>query len=250
MSTRYLWGKLPDGSRIKLAEGMDRPENVSCPQCAAEFIPHMGEIKQWHFQHKSAVSCDTWNRGESDWHLEWKRKFPDYCCEVVMGPHRADVRTLDGIVIEFQNSPISPEEIRERETFYGRDRMIWIFNAMDWTHARRELPCCDWGDHVAVKGEEYECGRCGNRYCLRLPDITLKPYESQYGQSYTASSFLWLYAKKYVLTCRAPVLIDLGTGILLLMRKMRVCEDKPGRVAGWGELRNRQAWLEVVGNGS
>jgi peptidoglycan hydrolase CwlO-like protein len=41
--------------------------------------------------------------------------------------HFADVRTDKGLVIEFQNSPITPPTIRQRETFYGN--MIWVVNA-------------------------------------------------------------------------------------------------------------------------
>ncbi len=47
-----------------------------------------------------------------------------------MGCHRADVRTPTGLVIEFQNSPITPEDILERERFYGR--MLWVFNAAEF----------------------------------------------------------------------------------------------------------------------
>lgn len=44
-----------------------------------------------------------------------------------MGPHRADILTSSGMVIELQNSPISPDEIEERERFYRR--MVWLVNA-------------------------------------------------------------------------------------------------------------------------
>lgn len=40
--------------------------------------------------------------------------------------HRADVRCPSGLVVEFQNSHISPDDIEARENFYGR--MLWIVN--------------------------------------------------------------------------------------------------------------------------
>ena len=40
--------------------------------------------------------------------------------------HIADVKTPDGLVVEMQNSPIRPEEMRSREDFY--DKIVWIVN--------------------------------------------------------------------------------------------------------------------------
>ena len=40
--------------------------------------------------------------------------------------HIADVKTPDGLVVEMQNSPIHPEEMRSREDFYGK--IVWIVN--------------------------------------------------------------------------------------------------------------------------
>jgi competence CoiA-like predicted nuclease len=101
--------------------------SAMCPFCETRVRPRCGEIKRHHWSHISKMKCDTWRHGESDWHLGWKSLFlPEYT-EVTVGCHRADVKTQDGIVIEFQNSPISTEEIREREEFYG-DKMLWVFN--------------------------------------------------------------------------------------------------------------------------
>jgi competence protein CoiA len=59
----------------------------------------------------------------------WKRNFPSDWQEVVMGCHRADIKTPT-MVVEFQASSISQEEIRERENFYGR--MVWILKGGDF----------------------------------------------------------------------------------------------------------------------
>ena len=95
-----------------------------CPGCQTPVRAKCGSIVTHHWAHV-AKDCDPWSEPESEWHLGWKSLFPKECCEVVMGPHRADVR-INGTVIEFQKSPISPEEIREREEFYGN--MIWVLD--------------------------------------------------------------------------------------------------------------------------
>jgi hypothetical protein len=86
--------------------------------------------------------------------------FPHDSVEVPVGNHRADVRSPDGLVIEFQHSSLSVDEIRERENHYGR--MLWVFDAIDayqcdrlnlrrpneryrslrWKHPRRSILHC------------------------------------------------------------------------------------------------------------
>lgn len=130
-----------------------------CPTCEARLRPKCGEIKTWHWAHLGG-DCDPWSEPETRWHLNWKNLFPENWQEVVMHPHRADVKT-PRYVIELQHSSISSEEIREREAFY--DRMIWIFDfrrivdhihfvrgginakpegAIAWTRARRSVFAC------------------------------------------------------------------------------------------------------------
>ena len=64
----------------------------------------------------------------TEWHLGWQRAVPPERREVVMGPHRADIVTASGGVVEIQHSPVSPDVIAAREAFYG-DQMAWIFDA-------------------------------------------------------------------------------------------------------------------------
>jgi hypothetical protein len=115
-----------------------------CPLCNQEVIAKCGEIKVWHWAHKSNNECDSFGEPETEWHLNWKNEFPKENQEVIISEnellerdikkhsthdpdkkHRADVMIND-LIIEFQNSPISPEQIMEREEFY--DNMIWVFN--------------------------------------------------------------------------------------------------------------------------
>jgi hypothetical protein len=101
--------------------------DACCPSCAAPVVPKCGEIKVWHWAHLHAQDCDAWAEHETAWHLAWKARFPAEQTEVCLPPHRADIVTGDGRVIELQHSPIAPGEIREREAFYGD--MLWVVDA-------------------------------------------------------------------------------------------------------------------------
>lgn len=115
--------------------------DATCPQCHSPVIAKCGSIKVWHFAHVSQQDCDTWSEPETIWHRRWKLRFPKECREIVIGDHRADIKSR-GMVIEIQNSPISPEEIQGREHHYGN--MIWIVNGEDFFH-RFELNEKEWG---------------------------------------------------------------------------------------------------------
>jgi len=97
-----------------------------CPGCKDTLIPKCGSINIWHFAHKNK-DCDPWYEPESKWHRDWKEFWPIENREVVIGNHRADIKTKGGTVVELQNSSISSQEIQERERFY--DNMIWVVNA-------------------------------------------------------------------------------------------------------------------------
>ena len=106
-------------------------ERAICPLCNEEVISKCGEIKIWHWSHKADFECDTFSEPETEWHFNWKKKFPNENQEVRMENHSADIRSNQGLIIELQNSPISPEKIREREKFYvyyQQQSMIWILN--------------------------------------------------------------------------------------------------------------------------
>ena len=122
-----------------------------CPGCGEQVIAKCGELVTWHFAHRSNHDCDRWSEPESEWHQGWKRLAPVERCEVVIGPHRADIVSPTGTVVELQHSSISTQEIRERETFY-RD-MVWLFDLREcedrieerrngffiWKHARQSV---------------------------------------------------------------------------------------------------------------
>ena len=114
------------GKRIEpVPEGRAR-----CSVCSEELIAKCGPQRIWHWSHGAGTDCDPWSEPETAWHRGWKSCFHPDCREVVIAPHRADVRTQAGWVLEFQHSPISAEEIAERECFYGR--MVWIIDASEF----------------------------------------------------------------------------------------------------------------------
>jgi competence CoiA-like predicted nuclease len=102
-----------------------------CPLCEKPVIAHCGEIYVSHWKHQGR--CDPWSEPETEWHLGWKEEFPEEWREIVLKnnetgeKHIADIKTSEGVVIEFQNSSIQSSEICAREEFY--QNMIWVVNA-------------------------------------------------------------------------------------------------------------------------
>jgi competence protein CoiA len=118
-----LWANV-DGRRSNAYPGA----NGSCPLCKESMIPKCGEIISWHWAHHTN-NCDKWYEPESAWHLKWKARFPKEYQEIIVGAHIADVRT-PRTVVEFQSSPLSTIDIREREQHYGR--MVWVLNGLEF----------------------------------------------------------------------------------------------------------------------
>ena len=111
-------------------------QGAICPVCEKPVIARCGEIRAHHWAHAKGTECsDSWSSGkETDWHLAWKNEFPDEWQERVLTDsetgekHIADVLTDKNLVLEFQHSPIDPDERRAREAFYSKDgrSMVWI----------------------------------------------------------------------------------------------------------------------------
>ncbi len=112
----------------------------SCPVCARTVIAKCGTQRVHHWAHIGQRVCDQWWEPETQWHRTWKLRFPEAWHECILHDpkgekHIADVRTPDGVVIEFQHSHLRAEERDAREVFY-RD-MIWV---VDGARLRRDLP--------------------------------------------------------------------------------------------------------------
>lgn len=112
-----------------------------CQVCKQPVLQRRGKIRIHHFAHYSPkgthgeyVPCsDTWSYDMTEWHMEWQNRFDYSCIEKVVEAnnkrHIADV-LVGNIVVEFQHSPISIEDFRERNEFYTAKgyKVIWVFD--------------------------------------------------------------------------------------------------------------------------
>lgn len=111
-----------------------------CPHCNSTVIAKCGDLRKDHWSHQSNKNCDSWQTGkETEWHLKWKEAVGLEYAEkkITKGNvfHIADIlipgsKEENDLIIEFQNSPISKEEILEREDFYG-EALIWVINGTE-----------------------------------------------------------------------------------------------------------------------
>ena len=184
----------------------------TCPACGHPCRPKCGKINVHHWAHHARADCDPWAEPMTEWHLGWQLAVPPERREVVMGPHRADIVTASGGVVEIQHSSISADAITAREEFYG-ERMAWIFDA---TQA-----------HITVSP---------------------MPLGSPRGLS-AEVHFKWTNCRRSVAACRRPVFLDLGNGRVLHSPE-RFVSDGAGllytraSVEGW--LRGDNAKLERI----
>ena len=181
-----------------------------CPGCAGEVLAKCGAIVAWHWAHvaNNGADCDSWSEAVGAWHLAWQALAPTSCREVTMRPHRADLRSPDGFVIELQASSLSVTDIAAREDFYGRE-MLWIFDA---------------------------------REALTDDRLTIRPRDGYV-------TFRWKHPRKSLTACNRRVLLDIGGGQLLDVRKIHT--EAP--CGGWGRIIPAaaisawlQSWWEVA----
>ena len=109
-----------------------------CPCCGSELVAKCGEIKVHHWSHKKKCD-DHWWENETEWHRNWKNKFPKEWQEIIQKDesgekHIADVKTSSGWVIEFQHSAIATEERDSRDYFYTN--LIWV---VDGTRRKTDI---------------------------------------------------------------------------------------------------------------
>lgn len=152
------------GNRIN-ANDATKKNIYFCPLCGNELILRQGELNITHFAHKANTCTDTWNYDMSEWHYSMQNRFHPEQREVVVKhngqTHRADI--LNGNqIIEFQHSPISMDEIMERNAFYNSAgyHVTWVFDVQEqydsgaiypimhdsalmygWSNPKRNLQC-------------------------------------------------------------------------------------------------------------
>jgi hypothetical protein len=201
-----LYARSPENKAIRALPGLEG----ACPFCGEGLIPKCGELRIYHWSHRTGGDCDAWSEPETEWHLAWKALFPESCVEQTIirngEKHRADVRLPDGTVVEFQSSPLSPAEIRTREEFYGRGEMIWVFNVED---------CFDRFDiYDAVRHQD----------------------------------FRWKHPREHIAYASAKNFLDFG-GLLFNVRYMKSRDESIGytyRCRGWGHSVPRDRFEDLL----
>jgi hypothetical protein len=197
-----LYALNPNKDRVEATPG----ERAYCPHCGKTVIAKCGKINIWHWSHEVKSDCDSWAEHETEWHLGWKRLFHPDCVEktIKIGNeiHRADVVTAK-YIIELQHSPISIDEINQRQDFYGED-LIWLF---DISGATQDV----WETVTFENGESIN-------YVVKDARLELRPkYNAQYpGEFYT---FRWKNAKKHIAYAK-HVALDLGNDQIFILQKM------------------------------
>jgi competence protein CoiA len=145
-----------------------------CQKCDSPLIPKCGKLRAWHWAHHGERHCDPWWE-ETDWHIDWKNRFPVVWQESVLHAgdgekHIADVRTPDGRVIEFQHSPLAEEERRARESFYKS--MVWV---VDGLARKRDLRSFDKTRHLVCQNPPVYSGYAIE--CALLRDWVGRPVD-------------------------------------------------------------------------
>lgn len=128
---------LVDSQKIEASKGLKGLR----PSCGSELIAKCGTRKINHWAHKGARNCDPWWEPETEWHRNWKDKFPIEWQEKIQfdehtnEKHIADIFTENNLVVEFQHSHIDAKERQAREKFYKN--MVWV---VDGTRLQRDYP--------------------------------------------------------------------------------------------------------------
>lgn len=125
---------LIDGTRARATPATA----AACLDCHSEMTAKCGDVLVWHWAHTNRPDHCTSPYGESEWHLLWKERAIDGTQEYPhpTRPRRADVRAPSGFVVEFQRSPLTATQVRDRENDWDR-RLVWVLDAEAAYNAER-----------------------------------------------------------------------------------------------------------------
>jgi hypothetical protein len=169
--------------------------------------------------------------GETPWHRNWKKAFPPAFREVsfvdaTFGElHRADVHTPCGTTLEFQNSPISMEELRSREAFYPN--LVWVLNGKKFKGFRvlKSLPDVDdprlsayefcHSDHLSMIRKSDLIQDKPKVLNFYHPEIKGVPLTSYY------YSFCWKHPHRVWFEAKCPIIVDLGGHFLYQLKQRK-----------------------------
>ena len=218
-----------------------------CPICRSDMIAKCGQRILHHWAHKGRRNCDPWWENETQWHRDWKSRFPRECREIHHRArdgeiHRADVRTASGIYIEIQHSPMPDAERCAREDFYGN--LLWIVDGRGFGERFRILhPLPDPRTAIATEivwfpahpnwrsdaiGVFYRVSETRRSYPdmnitksnLHSLDVILEVHglesiRSEVEEAYAGHhQYYWVRPRRTWLDSPCPVFIDLGGDLL------------------------------------
>lgn len=161
-----------DFSRAELAE-LRKREQFFCPGCNGAMLLKIGETKIPHFAHKSLILCEAFHEPESALHLEGKLKLHQFFLsknhsveleKYLPGiKQRADLLINARTAIEFQCSPIAPNQVIQRSRGYQSlaIQALWIGGA--------QRPLIEGIQRIRLKAYENELMQSsGQRHFLML----------------------------------------------------------------------------------
>lgn len=230
---------LVNGERIEA-----RPKLTgTCICCNKPTKSACGKVISWHWRHVNRQECDRWWESETEWHREWKSNFPEDRREVVHHDpytdekHIADVKTYSDVVLEFQNSPISVEELLSREAFYKR--MIWVVNGksfkenFEFGHKLPD-PKSDFpknfkflGGHkvVAYDRIKYPNRNESKELLAMIDNVRVSEFVERFHTRHF--SFIWKKPRHVWFQAKMPVFIDFNDGILWRLLFNNDLSDEP-----------------------
>ena len=130
---KYKFALVDDVRRLP-----ERGLHGKCQIYGHPMVAKGGPKRKDYWAHQGSAPCDPWWENKTEWHRAWQEHFPEEWQEFrYIGEqgetHIADVKTAREWVIEFQHSPIKPEERHLREAFYKQ--LIWV---VDGTRRKRD----------------------------------------------------------------------------------------------------------------
>lgn len=209
-----------------------------CEVCGSETLAKCGTKVMWHWAHRSRQVCDPWWENETEWHRQWKEKFPENCREVVYKcsetdeAHRADIVADWGIILEIQNSPIGLQELKSRENFYKN--LVWLVNGQRFSErfavSDTILPCPDdqafencvfWANGMGYwkRSENPQIDDNPRALVLMHPahkdkELISRSYKGHHPFTWTRPHQAWLEAS-------CPVIFDFGQDVLWRLENYR-----------------------------
>ena len=180
---------------------------------------------------EDGLVVNNFYRGETAWHSDWKKAFPENCREVTFSDirnseyHRADVHTACQTTIEFQNSPINLLELQSREAFYPN--LIWVVNGKKFKGFKilKHLPDVD-----DEKLNNYEFCHRSNLTMIRKADVMAgleKPKILNFRHPELQSipftthyySFQWRFPHRVWYDAKCPLVFDFGGHFLYQLKQ-------------------------------